>query len=351
MEEILVPEEDLMPKYRKSAFLIGMFVLICYLLRLVAGIAIGALYHFYSESLSPDLIYIFHLTLSGLFIQVLPCVIGVFMFRYVKNEERSLRKLYAVPKNLKKALGNTIAVNGLGQIFNILTIVVVFLINTLAGGEVAESTAITETVPSSMTAGIAFMFLAVVIAPIFEEFMVRGLVMHELKPYGNGLAIFFSAFLFGLLHGNINQLFYTTAMGIALGYITYATGSIFASTIIHAIINGISSIAVLLMNTPSVQEYVMSGSTEAIPDGDMFVVTLFGIYMVSLLILVIVGLILAIMKIKQIKRYKVPKVWGEVSNGKKIRILLLSVPMIISINLIADVFFGFSDELIAKLFV
>lgn len=350
MEEALAPKEDLMAKYKKSALLVGMFALTCFLLRMMADVVISAVVLPLAANEAPyTLIYTVNVLLSALFLQILPSVIGFFIFRYYKNSEKPLKRLYHKPKNLGKALGNTVAVYGFAQIFNILTLVIIFLINKLAG-ETSIDNPITSALPMSLETGLVFMLLAGIIAPVFEEFMVRGLVFGELKQYGNGLAIFVSAVFFGLLHGNLSQFFYTTAMGVALGYITYATGGILASTIIHAIVNMLSVISSLLLNTPSVQEYVMSGSTERIPDSDMFIVTLFGIYMVSLIILIIVGLVLAIIKIRQIKRYKVQKVWGEVKNRKKVKILITTVPMLICAVLILDAFTGFSSELIANFF-
>lgn len=349
MEEVLAPKEDLMPKYKKSALLVGMFALTCFLLRMLADVVISVVILPLKDTASYTEIYTLNVLLSSLFLQILPSVIGFFMFRYYKSSEKSLKQLYHKPNNLGKALGNTVAVYGFAQIFNILTLVIIFLLNKLAG-ETAIDNPISSAAPQSLETGLVFMLLAGIIAPIFEEFMVRGLVLGELKQYGNGLAIFVSALFFGVLHGNFSQFFYTTAMGIALGYITYATGGILASTIIHAIVNMISVISSLLLNTPSVQEYVVSGSTERIPDSDMFLVALFGIYMVSVIILMIVGLVLAIIKIKQIRRYKVEKVWGEVNNSTKVKILVLSVPMLICMVLIVDVFTGFSSDLIVNFF-
>ena len=349
MEELLTEKEDLMAKYKKSALLVGMFALTCFLLRIIADVVINAALLPFIDTASYTELYTINVILSALFLQILPSVIGFFMFRYYKNSEKSLKQLYHKPKNLGKALSNTVAVYGFAQIFNILTMVVIFLLNKLAGETVADNP-ISSALPMSLETGLVFMVLAGFIAPVFEEFMVRGLIFSELKQYGNGLAIFASAIFFGLLHGNFSQFFYTTAMGVALGYITYATGGILASTIIHAIVNMLSVISTLLLNTPSVQEYVMSGSTERIPDSDMFMVALFGIYLVSLIILIIVGLVLAIIKIKQIKRYKVEKVWGEVNNSTKVKILITNVPLLISVLLIVDIFTGFSSGLISDWF-
>ena len=95
--------------------------------------------------------------------------------------------------------------------------------------------------------------------------------------------------------------------------------------------------------------YFLNGNENAIPDSEMFWVAMYGIFMVSVLIFILVGFIAAIMKIKQIKRFRAPKVWGEVSNGKKVSILLLSVPAVITVLMVIDVYGGFSASLIHDL--
>lgn len=59
-----------------------------------------------------------------------------------------------------------------------------------------------------------------VLAPIAEELLFRGFVLRTLRPYGKRLAIFGSAFLFGLFHGNLLQTPYAFLMGLVLGYAT-----------------------------------------------------------------------------------------------------------------------------------
>ena len=65
------------------------------------------------------------------------------------------------------------------------------------------------------------MFLyASILAPIGEELLFRGYVLRSLKPFGKRFAIWGSAILFGLLHGNLLQTPYTILMGLLLGYVT-----------------------------------------------------------------------------------------------------------------------------------
>lgn len=73
-------------------------------------------------------------------------------------------------------------------------------------------------------------------APIAEEILFRGLIQGTLRPYGKRFAIFGSAFLFGLFHGNLVQTPFAFAVGLVLGY-TAETYSLFWSVVLHAFNN------------------------------------------------------------------------------------------------------------------
>lgn len=77
------------------------------------------------------------------------------------------------------------------------------------------------------------MFLyASILGPISEEILFRGLVLRSLKPYGKRFAIFTSALLFALFHGNILQVPFAFLMGLLLGYAA-AEYSIIWSIVLH----------------------------------------------------------------------------------------------------------------------
>ena len=348
MEENILTESRI-PAFKKIVFKTGLFVTISFILRFVAGLLISGLFALFDGVLSPTVLYILHLLISGICLQIAPSFIAAGMFGFFSNKCEKLKAVYKIPSRCVKAVGNFAAVYGMGQIANILTMLVTVIITKMADLNDSFNT-VTDLQPPDMAAAWFLFFTLVVIAPVFEEFIFRGVLMDALKPYGNGFAIFVTGILFGLYHGNFSQLFYTAVIGIALGYIGNVTNSVFATTIIHAMFNSISGILLLLMTTPSVQDYVMSGSTEAIPDGDMIVIVFFGLFMVSAMVLILAGIVCAVMKIKQIRKYKVPAIWNEISNGKKVKMLLLTVPSVIAILLIIDTFAGFSDMLIEKLF-
>lgn len=57
------------------------------------------------------------------------------------------------------------------------------------------------------------------LAPVAEEILFRGFVQRSLRPFGRRFAIFGSAFLFGLFHGNLLQTPYAFLVGLVLGYV------------------------------------------------------------------------------------------------------------------------------------
>lgn len=57
-------------------------------------------------------------------------------------------------------------------------------------------------------------------APISEEILFRGLILRSVEPYGKKFAIFSSALLFGLFHGNLSQAPFAFVVGLVLGYVT-----------------------------------------------------------------------------------------------------------------------------------
>ena len=58
------------------------------------------------------------------------------------------------------------------------------------------------------------------LAPVAEELLFRGYILRSLQPYGKKFAVFASAFLFGLFHGNLLQTPYAFLMGLILGWMT-----------------------------------------------------------------------------------------------------------------------------------
>ncbi len=80
----------------------------------------------------------------------------------------------------------------------------------------------------------------VIIAPIVEELIFRGLIMRGfIRNYPKALAIFYTALLFALFHLNPWQFPATFLLGLILGWVRIRTGSILAAITGHAMHNGL----------------------------------------------------------------------------------------------------------------
>lgn len=87
----------------------------------------------------------------------------------------------------------------------------------------------------------------VVIAPVGEEFIFRKLLIDRTRRWGDTVAVLLSGILFGLFHGNLFQLFYTTMFGFLLAYIYTRTGRLGWCIGLHALINFMGGIVPTLL--------------------------------------------------------------------------------------------------------
>ncbi len=78
---------------------------------------------------------------------------------------------------------------------------------------------------------------AVVIAPIAEELLFRGLLLRLFEGYGERFAILLSAVLFALAHGNLFQMPYALVAGVLLGYTATLAGGLFFPLAFHFLYN------------------------------------------------------------------------------------------------------------------
>ncbi len=89
--------------------------------------------------------------------------------------------------------------------------------------------------------GINILFVGI-LAPVFEELFYRKAVIDRLRRYGDLPAILISGVIFGLIHGNLSQIFYATAVGILLSFIYVRTGSVLYTISIHSAFNMIGGV-------------------------------------------------------------------------------------------------------------
>lgn len=85
------------------------------------------------------------------------------------------------------------------------------------------------------------MFTSIVIAPILEESLFRGILQDALmRKYGVFVGILIASAVFGIVHIIPQQVVNAFMIGIVLGYIYYRTGALLPVILIHCINNVIS---------------------------------------------------------------------------------------------------------------
>ena len=110
-----------------------------------------------------------------------------------------------------------------------------------------------------------------ILPAIFEELLFRGIILNGLKQHGKWVAIFGSAGLFALLHGNIGQLVYPFMLGIILGYVVYKTGNVLYSIIIHLINNTFSVVYTYIDVLKNGGEYIAQQVAYSVGDVFMYI--------------------------------------------------------------------------------
>ena len=91
--------------------------------------------------------------------------------------------------------------------------------------------------------GVLLTLLSTVAVPaLVEEFACRGIVLGVLRKFGDGFAVVVSAAVFGLIHGNFEQIPFAFLVGLVLGFIVVKTNSLLVAMAVHAANNLISVI-------------------------------------------------------------------------------------------------------------
>lgn len=87
--------------------------------------------------------------------------------------------------------------------------------------------------PREFSSAAVLLVQLVLIAPLVEEFVFRGVILGSLRRFGDGFAIVVSALLFGLIHRNMVQLPNAFLMGLVLAYAVVRTGSLWTGILMH----------------------------------------------------------------------------------------------------------------------
>ncbi len=98
-------------------------------------------------------------------------------------------------------------------------------------------------------------------APILEEILFRGVILRGLlKHYSPAKAIFWSAFIFGLVHLNPWQFIAALLGGSFMGFMYWKTNSIIPGIIIHFVNNFTAGVMSIYFDAESIDNFFESNS-------------------------------------------------------------------------------------------
>ncbi len=196
---------------------------------------------------------------------------------------------------------------------------------------VVENTVTTNSTQFLSLHPLLLIFFVGILAPVCEEVVFRGAIFGGFKKEGNIFkAILASGLLFGLLHMNINQASYAFVIGILLGFLVEATGSIFSSILFHVLVNASNAIMMIFTNS-MMSEELMASAQESVDTATLL--NMICIYLVLAVIGTTIAICLLVWMSKNEGRETVlQKAWTDrkVKQGKVISISFI-IGVVISI--------------------
>ena len=328
-----------MPGFKSVCMKLGAMMIIIFVSRGLETVLLSAAVNL---GMDQNMSYLIQTVVSFLFLYIIPMCCAAALLK----PSGMCAKVYRKPQFFGSAMGMFPAFYGLSLFVNLLTMLVSKLFENT---DLYKSfNTVNDLAPDNLFCAGVLLFQLVIIAPLFEEFWFRGIVLESLRPYGNGFAIFVSGILFGMTHANFSQFFYATVLGICLGYIAVSTNSIVTTTIMHAMFNGISGLLLLFITFDDVGDYLLA-KERGMEGVQTPAVVCYLIFCFFVIMLMIIGVLMAIVKLRKIKRYKVPKMW-DVPASKRWGVFFTRATVIIALVLAADTFtFQFAARGVLKL--
>ena len=156
-----------------------------------------------------------------------------------------------------------------------------------------------------------------IMAPFFEEVLIRGIMLGNSKRYGSWSAAIATGLFFGMLHMNYPQVPFAAVMGVISAFLVLKTKSIIPSIIVHLSVNTIGGIMSLFTGGIDIQA-VQSGDISSLLENPTTLIVL-GCAGLLVMGLMGIGFVLFIIEIVKFRNsFKLEKVYPEVSEGKKL---------------------------------
>lgn len=218
--------------YRNCSFLVA----VVFYLQFIISFIVKRLWNVLGAGVPHDFVYII---ITQIFAVGLPCVMMALIEKSDIKREFSLNKIELKDASYSVLLG--ISLQPLAMFANIPLQRLVFDLK----GDV--SPAVVQ--PPESLWQIFGMWIVVCFVPaVFEELLLRGMMLNSVKKYGMLKALVVTAVVFAFLHNDISSFVGLVVLGIACGFGVLMTGSVFSGMITHFAFNATGVLLDFFMN-------------------------------------------------------------------------------------------------------
>ena len=155
----------------------------------------------------------------------LPFLAVIPMTWFLRSDRRPAQKLSA-----EVWVSALFMALGLGYIFNFLGVFLDSFISIFTGVPAGDMNPVMDAL-DALTPGMVI--YTCLVAPFMEELLFRGVLLRKARRFGDRTAVVFTAVMFGLMHGNLNQFLYAVVIGLVLGYLAVRTNRILYNVLLH----------------------------------------------------------------------------------------------------------------------
>lgn len=179
--------------------------------------------------------------LFEIFVTLISFIIPYSIILFILNKK--LKDIVPIKKPLKNSLAYVGIGLGLNVFFSFLTELILKILKNQ--NLISKTPKALYEFDKSPVGIILYLIYLSVIPALVEEFMCRGFFLGLLKPFGTKFAIFVSALIFSLMHGNVEQSVSAFFLGLYLAYLVLKTESIWPAVILHFLNNLATGVLVI----------------------------------------------------------------------------------------------------------
>lgn len=246
---------------------------------------------------------------------------------YGKTSAR-MRPLFRKPEQSAKWIARwIIIIVGLTFAANFASSITITILNILTNDAIHV---VSIDIDNNIFSQVVIPIATVILAPVFEEIMLRATIANDGQKYGTWSVIIISGIMFGLWHCNIGQTALALVLGAGSAFLLYKTKSIYPCFLVHFSLNIFGTISSVIIgiigkdDLGNVSDMVESENVGAL----IGMLGLFGIIM----LLIVAAVILIVLEFTFHRdSFKLEPKHSEVSEMKKLAIYFTSPFTIVAV--------------------